>query len=139
MNKQFGYQPGGYGAGGGSITFAIPMAAAGSDLTSNLAAGTRKAIWFFPFNCDIVEVFAGVGTVGTGSSIIVDCNIDGVSALSTRIYIEANQKTSLTASTQPVLSTTSATKGQELSWDIDSVAAVDTGKAITFYIKCNPK
>lgn len=139
MNKQFGYQPGGYGAGGGSITFAIPMAAAGSDLTSDLAVGTRKAIWFFPFNCDIVEVFSGVGTVASGSSIIVDCNIDGVSALSTRISIEAGQKTSLTAAAQPVLSTTSATKGQELSWDLDQIGAVDTGKAITFYITCNPK
>jgi hypothetical protein len=115
------------------VTFVI--SAATSDVESDLSAGTDKAVFFMPYNMELSEVFAGLGTVCSGSTFITDVNLNGTSILSTKISIDAGESTSLTAATPPVISTSTLTKGGKITVDFDQVGAVDTGKAHTIYLR----
>ncbi len=129
----FGYQPGGFGGGAAIVPFSIGAAA--SDIDSDLEVGPDKAIFFAAYDFTLTEVFAGLGTVATGSSFIVDINVNGSSILSTKITIEAGESTSLTATTQPVISSANITKGDKITIDIDQIGAVNTGNALSGYLK----
>lgn len=105
-----------------------------SVLDEDLSAATGQAIIASPENLTITQVFAKVGTVATGSTIIIDINVNGTSILSTKITIDASEKTSLTAAIPPVLSSTSLVQGDEITIDIDQAGATIAGKDLTVYI-----
>lgn len=119
-----------------NVVFVI--SAATSDIASDLEVGTDKAIFFMPFNMELKAgndgIFAGLGTVCSGSTFITDVNLNGTTILSTKISIDAGENTSLTASTPPVISTTTLPKGSKITVDFDQVGAIDTGKAHTIYL-----
>lgn len=120
-------------AGLASVLFSMGTAA--SDVDSDLEIGTNKAVFFAPYDMTITEIFAGLGTVCTGAAFIVDINVNGSTILSTKITIDVSENTSLTAGTLPVVSSTSISKGDKITLDIDQIGSTIAGQGLSVYIK----
>lgn len=104
----------------GATTWAIAF----SDESTAITAGAGKALFHAPFDAVIEEVFVGLTTAqASGSTFTVDVNVAGVTILSTKITVDNTELTSLTAAVPAVLSSTSVTKGQAISVDVDAVGA----------------
>lgn len=104
----------------GATTWAIAF----SDESTAITSGANKATFHAPFDAVIEEVFVGLTAAqATGSIFTVDVNVASVSILSTKITVDNTELTSLTAAIPPVLSSTSVTKGQAISVDVDQADA----------------
>lgn len=98
----------------------IPVAC--SDEVTNLTTGVAKVTFHMPYNFTLSEVFGGLTVAqATGGSLRVDVNKNGVSIFSTELYFDNTERTTLTAATPPVLSTTTLLKGDLITVDIDVV------------------
>jgi hypothetical protein len=114
---------------------------AASDESTDLTAGTNKVYFRMPYAGTLLAVRASVNTVSTGATpaIIVDINEDTgsgpVTLLSTKLSIDASEKTSTTAATAAVISGTGAlTDDAEITIDIDQVGTTP-GKGLKVYMK----
>jgi hypothetical protein len=68
----------------------------------------------------------------SGSLLTVDVNQNGTSIISTKLTFDNTEKTTVTAATQPVISTSALTDDAEITVDIDQVGASGaTGLKIT--------
>ena len=114
---------------------AFSIGAAASTLDADLVVATDQIIMFAPYDMTLTEIFAGVGTQATDAAIIVDINVNGSTILSTKITIDASEDTSLTAATPPVISSTSFTKGDKITVDIDQIGSTIAGKDLSVYLK----
>lgn len=113
------------GGGGGSIQ-CIPIAC--SDEATALTTGAAKVTFRMPFAVTGVTVKASLTTAqASGSTFTVDVNADGASILSTKLTIDNTEKTSVTATTPPVVSETSLDADAEITIDIDQAGAGATG------------
>jgi hypothetical protein len=74
-----------------------------------------------PYAFTVTEVRASVTTAPTDSVATFDINESGTSILSTKITIDAGEKTSTTAATAPVISDSSIADDAEITLDIDTV------------------
>lgn len=90
-----------------------------SDETTAITTGTAKATFRAPFAFTVTEVRASVGTVSSSGLPTVNIKESGTTILSTKITIAANEKTSTTAATAPVISDTAIADDAELTFDID--------------------
>jgi len=125
----------------GSLTFPVwktdtlNLMFAASDETSNLTTGTAKITFRAPHAMTLVGIRANVNTAPVGSTIIVDVNEAGTSIFSTRLTIDASEKTSVTAAVPPVFSDTAIANDAEITVDIDQIGSSPAGKGlkITFY------
>lgn len=109
-----------------------------SDEITPIAAGTAKLTMHTPFNFILLSVFAGLTTPDVaGDDFIVDINKSGTSVLSTKIHIDPTEETSLTSSTQPVVSTQSFLKGDKITIDVDQIGDVltPTATGLKVYMK----
>ena len=107
-----------------------------SDETNSLTTGSAKYTFRMPFNMTLTEVRASATTAPSGSLIIVDINQSGTSILSTKLSIDENEKTSLTATTPAVISTSALVNDAEITLDIDQVGApAATGKGLKILLK----
>lgn len=98
-------------------------------LDTDALAGTKKAIIpYFPYDLDNITLNLAVDTAPTGSTFIVDLNVDDSSILSTKISIDAGETDSSTAATPYVLTTTSIAEGSKVTVDIDQVGATIAGQ-----------
>ena len=120
------------GGGGGSTTTAIPIAA--SDETTALTTGTAKVTFRMPFGFTLTGVRASVTTAPTGSVLTVDINEGGSSILSTKLTIDASEKTSTTAATPAVISDTALADDAEITIDIDTVGSTVAGAGLKVYL-----
>lgn len=111
------------------------------DNLTTITTGDGKEFLFIPDNLaglNLIGVRAFVSTVS--SSGIVRCNVrnvtDGVDMLTTRVSIDANEKTSVTAATAAVIDTThdDVALGDEIAIDIDDAGTGAKGLqvALTF-------
>lgn len=107
---------------------------AASDETTDLTTGTAKATFRMPFALTLTEVRASVTTAPVGSTIEVDLNEGGVSILSTVISIDANEKTSTTAATPPVISDSNLADDAEITVDLDQVGSTTAGAGLKIYL-----
>lgn len=114
-------------------TFEVGVAC--SDETSDLTSGTSKVTFRIPFAITITEVYASVNTAPTGSTLVVDINESGTTILSTKLSIDATEKTSVTAASQAVISDASIAADAEITIDIDQVGAIVPGKGLKVFIK----
>lgn len=106
----------------GAVIVPVPIGIACSDESTNLAAGTAKATFRMPFAMTLTDVRASLSTAQTAGSIFtVDVNEGGTTILSTKITIDNNEKTSVTATTPPVISDASLADDAEMTVDIDQV------------------
>lgn len=107
-----------------------------SDETNSLTTGSAKYTFRMPFDMTLTEVRASATTAPSGSIIIVDINQSGTSILSTKLSIDEHEKTSLTATTPAVISTSALVNDAEITLDIDQVGApAATGKGLKILLK----
>ena len=104
-----------------------------SDETTALTTGNAKATFRMPYAFTLTAVRASVTTAPVGSTLTVDINEAGSTILSTKITIDASEKTSVTASTPPVISDTSLANDAEMTVDIDGLSggATEAGLKVT--------
>ncbi len=105
-----------------------------SDETTDLTTGTAKATFRMPYALTVTAVRANVNTAPVGSSIIVDINDGAASILSTKLSIDAGEKTSTTATTPPVISDTALADDAEITIDIDQIGSGTAGKGLKVWI-----
>ena len=109
-----------------------------SDETTALTTGTAKRTFRMPVGCTLTSVRASVNTAPVGSTLIFDINEGGTSILSTKLSIDASEKTSKTAASQAVISDSIIADDSEMSIDIDQVGSSTAGagaKVILYYLK----
>jgi len=111
-------------------TFHFALGAEDVDLETGTAALTFRA----PYACTVKEVRASVTTAPTGAAIQVDINESGVSILSTKLTIDATEKTSETAATAAVISDTAIADDAEITVDIDQVGSTIAGQGLKIAI-----
>jgi len=108
-----------------SIIFAV------SDETTPLTTGAAKLTFRMPYAFTLTETpRASVGTAPTGADLIVDINEGGVSILSTKLSIDATEKTSTTATTPAVISDAALADDAEITIDIDQIGSTIAGAGL---------
>ena len=96
--------------------------AAASDETTALTTGTGKVTFRMPYAMTLTAVRASLSTAqASGTIFTVDVNQGGSSIISTKITIDNTEKTSTTAATPPVISTSALTDDSEITIDIDQI------------------
>lgn len=127
-----GVHGGGAGGGGGGGTQCIPVAC--SDETTALTTGVAKVTFRMPYAFTLTGVRASLTTAPTGSTLVVDINEGGSSILSTKLSIDASEKTSATAVTPPVISDSALADDAEITIDIDQVGSSVAGAGLKVYL-----
>ena len=118
--------------GGASVTTAIPIAV--SDEDTALTTGVAKVTFRMPFGFTLTGLRGSVTTAPTGSVLTVDINEGGTSILSTKLTIDASEKTSTTAATPAVISDTALADDAEITIDIDTVGSTVAGAGLKVYL-----
>ena len=95
------------------------IAVAVSDEETAITTGNAKVTFRMPFAMTLTAVRASLTTASTSGLPTFDINEGGSTILSTKITIDANEKTSTTAATAPVISDTALADDAEITIDID--------------------
>ena len=110
------------------------IAIACSDETTALATATAQATFHMPYAFTLTNVKAGLTTAPVGSVFTVDINEAGSTILSTKLTIDAAEKTSGTAATAAVISDTSLADNALMTVDIDGVGSSTAGAGLKVYL-----
>lgn len=104
-----------------------------SDETTPLTVGTNKVRFRMPHAFTLLDVRASLTTAqASGSVLTVDVNENGTSILSTKLTLDNNEKTSVTAATPRVISDTSLADDAEITVDVDQIGnGTATGLKVT--------
>lgn len=109
-----------------------------SDETTSLAAGTAKVTFRMPFamtlNTGNAGVRCNVNTAPEDSTLIVDVKQTGTTILSTLLSIDASTLTSVTATSQVVVSNVNLTIDSVITIDITQVGSSTPGKGLKVYL-----
>lgn len=105
-----------------------------SDETTAITTGTGKVTFRMPYAFTLTAVRASVTTAPTGSTILIDINESGTTILSTKLMIDASEKTSTTAATAAVISDTSLADDAEITIDFDQVGSTIAGAGVKVYL-----
>lgn len=116
----------------GNKILALPceIGIACSDETTALTTGTAKATFRMPYAMTLTAVRASLtGAGSTSGTTTIDINEAGTTVLSTKLTIDAGEKTSTTAATAAVISDSALADDAEITIDIDAVSggADETG------------
>ena len=90
-----------------------------SDETTAITTGNAKVTFRAPYAFTITEVRASLTTVSSSGTPTVDINEAGTTILSTKLTIDASEKTSTTAAVAAVISDTAIADDAEITIDID--------------------
>lgn len=112
----------------------IEIGLACSDETTALTTGTAKVTFRMPCAMTLTAVRATLTTAPVGSTLIVDINESGTSILSTKLSIDASEKTSTTAATAAVISDSSLADDAEITIDIDQVGSTTAGAGLKVWL-----
>lgn len=104
---------------------AFEMEVACSDESTALVTATGVATFRMPRAVTLTAVRASLKTAASSGTFTVDINEAGSTILSTKITIDATEKTSTTAATPPVISDSALADDAEMTVDIDDDAAGD--------------
>jgi len=99
-----------------------------SDETTDVTAGTAKSTFRAPFAMTITDVRASATTAPTGSKAGFDVNVAGSSIFSFNLNIDDGERTSTTAESSFILSSTAIADDDEIVIDVDSVGATTAGR-----------
>lgn len=119
-------------AAGSAATESIIIAC--SDETTAITTGTAKVTFRMPYAFTLTAVRASVSDAPTGSTIIIDINESGSTILSTKLSIDASEKTSTTAASAAVISDSSLADDAEITIDFDQVGSTNAGKGVKVYL-----
>lgn len=103
------------------------------DETTAITTGTAKLTWRAPFAFTIKDVRASLGTVSSSGLPTVNIKESGTTIFSTKLTIDASEKTSTTAATPYVLSDTSIADDAEITFDIDVAGTGAAGLKVKIY------
>jgi hypothetical protein len=106
-----------------------------SDEGTNLATGSANLTFRMPYAVTLTSVRANVNTAPVGANVNVDVKRAGTSIFSTILSIDAGEKTSVTAATPAVLSTTALSDDDELVVSIEQVGSTTPGKGLKLWFK----
>ena len=101
-----------------------------SDETTALTVGTGKVTFRCPFAFYVTGVSASVTTAPVGSTIICDINEAGSTILSTKLSIDAAEKTSTSAASAAVISDANIAADAEITVDIDQIGSSTAGAGL---------
>lgn len=101
-----------------------------SDETTALTTGTAKVTFRMPCAVTLTGVRASVTTAPTGAALIADINEGGTTILSTKLSIDATEKTSTTAASAAVISDTALADDAEITIDIDQIGSTVAGAGL---------
>jgi len=104
-----------------------------SDETTAITTGTGKATIRAPFAFSLTGVRANLNTASTSGIPTVDINVAGSTVLSTKLTIDANELTSVTAAVPVVISTSAVADDDEITFDIDVAGTGATGLKVWLY------
>lgn len=122
---------GGAGGGGGGGSGPVVLQLAASDLTTSLSTGTSKAYLRAPQAISLTSVRASLLVASSSGVVTVDINVGGSSILSTKLTIDATEKTSVTAAAAAVISTAAIADDAEITIDIDGAGTGAKGLIVT--------
>lgn len=102
--------------------------------TDSIVTGTHLT-FRAPFAMTVVDVRASIQTAPTGANAIFDINEGGTSILSTKLSIDATEKTSTTAASAAVISDSAIADDAEITVDVDQVGSTvaGVGPIVTIY------
>jgi hypothetical protein len=100
----------------------VTLTVACSDETTAIVAGVGKVTFRMPFAMTLTSVRASLTTAATSGTFTVDINESGVTILSTKLTLDANEKTSTTAATPAVISDSALADDAEITIDVDDDA-----------------
>lgn len=113
-----------------SLMFAL------SDETTAITTGTAKLTVRMPYKGKIIGLpRANVNTVSSSGLPTVDINKNGSTILSTKLTIDASEKTSLTAAAAAVVSDAAFADDDEFTFDIDVAGTGAKGLKVTLLVK----
>lgn len=115
---------------GNATTLACIIQVAASDTSTAITAGTGKVTFRMPHALTLTAVRASVNTAPTGATIIIDINEAGSSILSTKLSIDASEKTSTTAASAAVISDAALADDAEITIDFDQVGSTIAGTGV---------
>ena len=115
------------------------MTIALSDEDTAITTGTAKITFRAPYAMDLYRIpRASLSTASSSGIPTVDINVGGSTILSTKLTINAGEKTS-TSATAAVLSSTSIADDAEITMDIDVAGTGAKGlKVVLYYRRANP-
>lgn len=103
------------------------------DETTTITTGTAKITFRMPWAFTVTDVRASVNTVSSSGLVTVDINEAGTTILSTKLSIDASEKTSTTAATPAVISDASIADDAEMTIDIDAAGTGAKGLKVALY------
>jgi hypothetical protein len=118
-----------------TLGMVFPYSVALGDETTAHTTGTSKVTFRNPYNQSwtITGIKLSANTAPTGSTAVVDVNKNGTTILSTKLSLDAGEKTSITAASQPVLTGATIAADDEITIDIDQVGSTVAGAGFKVY------
>lgn len=106
-----------------------------SDESSAITTGVAKLTARAPYKAKIVDIRSNLNTVSSSGLPTVDINVNGSTILSTKLTIDATEKTSKTAAAAYVASSTALADDDELTFDIDVAGTGAKGLKVSITMK----
>jgi hypothetical protein len=103
-----------------------------SDEVTPITVGNAKVTMRMPYAFTLTAVRASLATASSSGIPTVDINESGSSILSTKLTIDAGEKTSTTAAVPVVISDPSLADDSEITFDVDVAGTGATGLKVTF-------
>tara|TARA_R110002110_G_scaffold414631_1_gene645323 strand:- start:2139 stop:4697 length:2559 start_codon:yes stop_codon:yes gene_type:complete len=112
------------------------IAIACGDETSDAEAATAVVTFHMPYAFTLTGVKAGVTTAPVGSTMLIDINEAGSTILTTKLMIDASEKTSATAATAAVIGGAGPALGDNalMTIDIDQIGSSTAGAGLKVYL-----
>lgn len=101
-----------------------------SDETTTITTGTAKITFRMPYAFKVTKVKASLTTASSSGNPAFDINESGSTILSTTITIDANELTSETAATPPVISDSVLADDASITIDIDTAGTGAKGAKV---------
>lgn len=117
---------------GSSAASPVELIVAASDETTAITTGTAKITFRMPYAMTVTGVRASLSTATATGTVTVDINEGGSSILSTKLTVDATEKTSTTAATPAVVSDSALADDAEITIDVDDAGdGTATGLKVT--------
>lgn len=115
------------------VSAEVVIGVALSDETTAITTGNAKTTIRAPFAMTLTSVRANLNTASTSGIPTVDININANTILSTKLTIDANELTSVTAATAAVISSASIANDDIITFDIDVAGTGAKGLKVWLY------
>jgi hypothetical protein len=111
-----------------------PLAVAIGDETTVITTGTSEVTFRMPAAFTLTGVRISLSTASSAGTVTVDINEGGSTILSTKLTIDATEKTSETAVTPAVISDAALADDAEITIDIDDAGSSSDAAGLKVYL-----